>query len=291
MLLPTQEALLVDSFLDTESEAAAGKTAEEKAAIKKRQHSELMIFRNHCAVQQELLHALINKALFALLVEQQTQLAQVGFPRFSLQFVETLKSSVQARKNAASVGKTEFDAALVKQVSAQRELVCAFLSVRLQTVSTERSRAAQLNKTTKLSRAQSIDQESEVGSDLNYFDAEAKKRRKRRRLILQHHNDSYSHSGVSSYGTMNSPGGGYYTEQLSPGSDSGAGAAAGGYPPAFRAAPGVGAGYPQQFARPPVQLGGEGGSLAAQPANPAAAAATAAAVLQKLSAQIKPSRR
>jgi hypothetical protein len=282
----------VDSFLDTESEAAAGKTAEEKAAIKKRQHSELMIFRNHCAVQQELLHALINKALFALLLEQQTQLAQIGFPRFSLQFVETLKSFVQARKNAGSAGKTEFDTALVKQVNAQRELVCAFLSVRLQTVSTERNRAAQLNKTSKLSRAQSIDQDGEVGSDLNYFDAEAKKRRKRRRLILQHHNDSYSHSGVSSYGTMNSPGGGYYPEPLSPGSVTGAGGAAGGYPPAFRGAPGAGAGYSQQFSRPPVQQGGEGGGLAAQPpANPAAAAATAAAVLQKLSAQIKPSRR
>jgi hypothetical protein len=279
----------VDSFLDTESEAAAGKSAEEKAAIKKRQYSELMIFRNHCAVQQELLHALINKAMFALLVEQQTQLAQLGFPRFSLQFVETLKSCVQARKNAASAVKTEFDAALVKQVHAQRELVCAFLSVRLQTVSTERSRAAQLNKT-KLSRAQSIDQESEAGSDLNYFDAEAKKRRKRRRLILQHHNDSYSHSGVSSYGALNSPGGGYYTEQLSPGNDAGASSGGAGSFPAFRGAPSA-VGHPQQFSRPPVQQAYPSSSSGAQSNDPAAAAATAAALLQKLSAQIKPSRR
>jgi hypothetical protein len=195
----------VDSFVDTESEAAAGKSAEEKASIKKRQHTELMIFRNHCAVQQELLHALINKSLFALLVEQQTQLAQLGFPRFSMQIVELLKKYIETRKATHNAAKAEFDPALTRQVVVQRELVCALLSVRLHTIHTERSRAAQVTKS-KLARAHSIDQEADVtGGDPNYYDAEAKKRRKRRRIILQHHNDSYSQSGVSSYGSMDSP--------------------------------------------------------------------------------------
>ena len=196
----------MESFLDTDSPALADKSAEEKAAIKKRQHSELMIFRNHCAVQQELLHAIINKAQFSLLIEQQIQLVQIGFPRFTLTFIDSLKSYINTRKNISNAGKNEYDAPLMRQVAAQRELLCAFLSVRLLTISQERSRASQYGKT-KLSRAQSIDQESDIAGDLNYFDAEAKKRRKRRRLIMAHHSDSYSQSGVSSYGTHDSPGG------------------------------------------------------------------------------------
>lgn len=179
--------------------------AEDKAALKKKQHGEVLRFRNHCAVQQELLHALVNKALFTLLVEQQTQLALIGFPRFSNTFVDKLKSYMQNRLKNAS--KTEYEAALVQQVTSQRELLCAFLSVRLTTVSVERSRAAQLARP-RLSRAASIDHDSEIASDPNYFDAEAKKLRKRRRIITQHHNDSYSHSGVSSYGSYDSPRGG-----------------------------------------------------------------------------------
>lgn len=209
----------MDSFVDVDAPAtssngangAPARSTDEKAALKKKQHSEVMRFRNHCAVQQELLHALINKALFALLLEQQTQLARIAFPRFSMTIVEALKSYMNGRKTASmssanSDHKLDFDSTLSSQIAAQQELVCAFLSTRLNTVSMERSRAAQLSKQ-KLTRASSIDQDSELGGDLNYFDAEAKKRRKRRRIITQHHNDSYSSSAVSSYGAYNSPGG------------------------------------------------------------------------------------
>eukprot|EP01032_Pedospumella_encystans_P011342 gene11342-13191_t len=193
-----QEAALRDSHADINSSAP-------NAELKKKQQTEVLKFRNHCAVQQELLHALVNKALFTLLVEQQTQLAQIGFPRFSTAFVDKLKLYIQNRKKSNNNLHTiEYDAAVVQQVKAQQEILCAFLSVRLNTVSVERARAAQLARP-RLSRAASMDQESDM-NDPNYYDAEAKKLRKRRRIIAAHHNDSYSRSGVSSYAQYDSPG-------------------------------------------------------------------------------------
>lgn len=208
----------MESHTDVDS-----KPASEKAALKKKQHGEVLRFRNHCAVQQELLHALVNKALFTLLLEQQIQLAAIGFPRFSSAFVEKLKLYIQGRKKSANNHhKTEIDAALVQQIASQQELLCAFLSVRLNTVSVERARAAQLARP-RLSRAASVgDNDTGAGpaggdlSDPNYYDAEAKKLRKRRRIITQAHNDSYSRSGVSSYGSYDSPGGMYHRGEDSP---------------------------------------------------------------------------
>ena len=196
----------------------------------------MLKFRNHCAVQQELLHALVNKALFTLLVEQQTQLAQIGFPRFSTAFVDKLKLYIQNRKKSNNNLHTiEYDAAVVQQVKAQQEILCAFLSVRLNTVSVERARAAQLARP-RLSRAASMDQEFDM-NDPNYYDAEAKKLRKRRRIIAAHHNDSYSRSGVSSYAQYDSPG---YS--------SGAGAAMDVDAPYYN---NQGGGYSQQYAAKP----------------------------------------
>jgi hypothetical protein len=244
-----QETELVDALSkDLNKLVAAGKKEEELAASRKVQAEALARSRNRAAVQQELLHAMINKSLFSLLLEQQTQLATLRFPRFTLSFIETLKASVLQRSLAvvnkstntssaaasAALGHGGYDEAILSHVSTQRALVCALLSVRLDTVSKERSRAAAIGKT-RLSRASSIDSahadggrchggaggpyrgtgnghqqqwegdqrgggdEDAWGNDINYYDAEAKKLRKRRRLIAQHHNDSYSSSNVSSY--------------------------------------------------------------------------------------------
>jgi len=124
--------------------------------LQQNHQAELMRFRNHCAVQQELLHALINKALFTLLLEQQTQLAQIGFPKFSLAFVESLKQYIDGRKKSANsinknnlarhAGWQEFDNNLASHIRDQGILLCAFLSCRLHVVNKERSQYKTLAK-------------------------------------------------------------------------------------------------------------------------------------------------
>eukprot|EP00600_Ochromonadales_sp_CCMP1393_P006214 CAMPEP_0174959844 /NCGR_PEP_ID=MMETSP0004_2-20121128/3394_1 /TAXON_ID=420556 /ORGANISM="Ochromonas sp., Strain CCMP1393" /LENGTH=716 /DNA_ID=CAMNT_0016208191 /DNA_START=160 /DNA_END=2311 /DNA_ORIENTATION=+ len=135
--------------------------------LEQNQQAELARFRNYCAVQQELLLALINKSLLALLIEQQMILTSAGFPRFSNTFTESIKSYIHQRKNSLATITTstnlEFDRTLASHVYDQRLMVCALLSTRLHAVSRERSRAAQLSRT-RLARQQSGDSRSGGGA-------------------------------------------------------------------------------------------------------------------------------
>ena len=100
-------------------------------------------------MQRELLNCIINKAMFALLMEQQLVLAQVGFPRFNMQFVEALYRFIDSRKVSVGTGtlkqhtpqfEYEFTASILDQIAAQRKLVCGFLSLRMFAVNEDRSK-------------------------------------------------------------------------------------------------------------------------------------------------------
>lgn len=100
-------------------------------------------------MQRELLNCIINKAMFALLMEQQIVLAQMGFPRFNMQFIEALYSFINGRKVGGAAGtlkqsnpqfEYEYTANILDQIAAQRKLVCGFLSLRMFAVNEDRSK-------------------------------------------------------------------------------------------------------------------------------------------------------
>lgn len=108
--------------------------------------TENKLFRNRCVVQRELLNAVINKTLTALLLEQQQVLADAGLPMFTKDFVTNLENDQRTRQNslpgAVKVkleGGTSASAAVMdrkdinSRLSAQRGFVCALLSTRLST--------------------------------------------------------------------------------------------------------------------------------------------------------------
>ena len=113
------------------------KNDEDRKQERKKQLVELERFRSHCNMQQELLYALINKSLFALLIEQQNILSSIGFPSFSLSFIDKLLNHISQLKgksmgsSSSSKVSFELDGMIISQLSLQRTLVCALLSIRL----------------------------------------------------------------------------------------------------------------------------------------------------------------
>lgn len=82
-----------------------------------------------CAVQRELLQAVINKVLYTLLLEQQRILVTLQFPRFSKTFLPRIEnmSLFTTAPNASSL----FEDLTTREIVSQRKFVCALLSLRL----------------------------------------------------------------------------------------------------------------------------------------------------------------
>lgn len=148
-------------------------------------------------MQKELLNALINKIMFLLLLDHQKALANIGFPKFSENFIEKLESSLNNRKiNINDSNTSDYDDFVVNTISEQRQLVCALISYRLNAIADERNK---LNKS-KLLVAPALFPDNS-NDDLDYYSLEAKKKRRKRRLIShQNNNDSsYSNTPINSY--------------------------------------------------------------------------------------------
>ena len=89
-------------------------------------------FRSRCAVQREVLHAVVNKTIYSLLMDQQRALVAAGFPRFSTLIVERIQNTMGALKSSpSSVTATpiangrpisNFDSALLDELSVQKNL-------------------------------------------------------------------------------------------------------------------------------------------------------------------------
>jgi hypothetical protein len=92
--------------------------------------------------------SIINKTMYSMLLEQQSILTEIGFPRFNAAFIEQLQSFVERRRVLPSTAQSgqpppvefEYSPVIVDTIANQRKMVCAFLSLRLFAVNEERSR-------------------------------------------------------------------------------------------------------------------------------------------------------
>lgn len=207
---------------------------EDRKQERKKQQIELERFHSHCNMQQELLFALINKSLFALLIEQQNILSSIGFPSFSTSFIDKLLNHISQLKGKSMVGSTssskisfELDGMIVSQLSLQRTLVCALLSVRLRfTIPPITQHHQHLNINindininplinNNKNEVRHDDNAMKIDHEMHSYNVELRKKRKRRRPFNSHSNNNNSNNNGSSSSNSNSDGLSYYQRQPS----------------------------------------------------------------------------
>ena len=218
---------------------------EDRKQERKKQQIELERFHSHCNMQQELLFALINKSLFALLIEQQNILSSIGFPSFSTSFIDKLLNHISQLKGKSMIGSTssskisfELDGMIVSQLSLQRTLVCALLSVRLRfTIPPITQHHQHLNinindininplknnnnsinnnssNNNNNNEVRHDDNAMKIDHEMHSYNVELRKKRKRRRPFNSHNNSNNSNNnGTSSSSNSNSDGLSYYQRQ------------------------------------------------------------------------------
>jgi hypothetical protein len=125
-----------------------------------------------------MVHAIVNKTLYSLLLEQLRALSHIGFPRATPQLIERLESFMESRRSGSVAQGAEYDPALVKDVLSVKTLLCATLSLRVN-LFTPAVGGLPLKRAGSFGGA---DYTNEFGPD--YYSLEAKKHRraKRRRL-------------------------------------------------------------------------------------------------------------
>jgi hypothetical protein len=229
---------------------------EDRKQERKKQQVELERFHSHCNMQQELLYALINKSLFALLIEQQNILSSIGFPSFSSSFIDKLLNHISQLKGKSMAGGSsssgsssskvsfELDSMIVSQLSLQRTLVCALLSVRLRFTIPPITQHHQhlninmndININALINNNNSINNNNNNNNNINMisnevrhddnamkiehemhtYNAELRKKRKRRRPFNSHNNNNNNNNNNgSSNSSSNSDGLSYYQRQPS----------------------------------------------------------------------------
>lgn len=94
-------------------------------------------------MQREVLHAAVNKTVYALLMDQQQALVAAEFPRFTPAVVERIQVAMVALKggegplsSAVSAGQSGsiFEPSLMEDLAGQRRIMCALLSLRVNLV-------------------------------------------------------------------------------------------------------------------------------------------------------------
>lgn len=169
---------------------------------------ELKRFEKRCYVQRELLHAIVNKTMLNLLIEQERALSYIGFPRFAEDFADKLENYFSSLKfqAAASVSgavsgtggsntflspstQGEIESQIENSLHSQQLLVCALLSFRikshvLESHSDSFEHSSFMSKPPDLKRMSSV--ESDISGDWDRDSAAAgedsnhRRRRKRR---------------------------------------------------------------------------------------------------------------
>lgn len=91
---------------------------------------ELQKFSNRSIVQREVLHAVVNKTLFRILMEQQALLASIQFPYFSDNFVKQLEFLVTNSMNNMNAAFSNIPLEILEVFAKQRLYVNALLSQR-----------------------------------------------------------------------------------------------------------------------------------------------------------------
>lgn len=91
-------------------------------------------------MQREVLHSVVNKTVYSLLMDQQRALVAAGFPRFTSSVMERIQMAMVAVRNGDATGGTpaaggqpasNFDVALLKDIAEQKKIMCALLSFRV----------------------------------------------------------------------------------------------------------------------------------------------------------------
>ncbi len=120
-------------------------------------------------MQKELLNAVVNKTMFALLIEQQLCLAELNFPRFSLNFVDRLEKYITPHRGTQTVNdkkNKDFEfSQIVDIIKSQSQLVCALLSIRLTSIQKERTKQQTSNKQAAIRATLSRENSVDFGSD------------------------------------------------------------------------------------------------------------------------------
>lgn len=147
-----------------------------------RLESDLKRFQNRSYVQRELLHAIVNKIMYSILLEQERALIQVGFPQFTSDVVAKLESCLNYSKQliSSNANQNVFDhePQLERAILRQRVFVCALLSVRLNYLNN-----SELNRRLDvdigdLKRMSSV--ESDISGDWAFGDDQRDRRNKKR---------------------------------------------------------------------------------------------------------------
>lgn len=154
-------------------------------------------------MQREVLHSVVNKTIYSLLMDQQRALVAAGFPKFSSSVVERIQQAMAALKSGAAPAGTpaaggqpasNFDSALLEELSAQKRIMCALLSLRVNLAPNPQSRSGagsgRRDGSEDRHGAYPIMRGSSVGSDYysggqnsksDYYSQDAKQQRKAKR--------------------------------------------------------------------------------------------------------------
>lgn len=158
-------------------------------------------------MQREVLHSVVNKTTYALLMDQQRALVAAGFPKFSSSVVERIQQAMAALKSGAAPASSSagtpaaggqppsnFDSALLEELAAQKRIMCALLSLRVNLAPNPQSRSGSGSGRRDGSEdrhgAYPLMRGSSVGSDYHsggqnskpdYYSQDAKQQRKAKR--------------------------------------------------------------------------------------------------------------
>ena len=153
-------------------------------------------------MQREVLHSVVNKTVYSLLMDQQRALVAAGFPRFSSSVMERIQMAMVAVRNGDATGGTpaaagqpasNFDAALLKDIAEQKKIMCALLSFRVNLSPNPNQRSGSSGRRDGSDTVQGpfpLMRGSSVGSDFHsggqnsksdYYSQDAKQQRKAKR--------------------------------------------------------------------------------------------------------------
>lgn len=117
----------------TASSSQSSTTTPTLASLK--HHPEVVNIDKKYKTQHQLLHVLINKTLYHLLLEQQKILLQIDFPYFSTSFLRKLELTILSNKDAISTissnNSSFFDSSIIEIIKKQRKLINVLLYLRL----------------------------------------------------------------------------------------------------------------------------------------------------------------
>ena len=176
-------------------------------------------FLNRCNVQREVLTAVVNKTLFAILLEQQQVLTMINFPRFTIDILEKfelilgeLQSNIVISKTSSSSSSSQTQSQaqstvgiltpqLIQQIEEQKVYICALLSLKVNVTPIADELSADGPRSIAMARRYTVNSQGEqrviggIQSSVYYYSKEAKLMRKAKRRRLSGQSQELSRGG------------------------------------------------------------------------------------------------